>query len=76
MNGKERKAYAKHKEQHVPNLNGTTIQAALERISMIESNQRSPLRKQMTKDEAQRSSLDAGVAIQAYKEYIKRLTTL
>ena len=76
MNSKERKAYAKHKVQHVPNLNGTTIQEALERISMIESNQHSPLRKQMTKEEAQRSSLDAGIAIHAYKEYIKRLTTL
>lgn len=76
MKGKERKEYAKHKARHVPNLKGTTIQEAEERICMLESNLRSPLRKQMTKEDAQRSSIDAHTAIDAYKEYIKRLTTL
>lgn len=71
----EARDYERHKKRHAPNLNGTTVQEARDAIALIESNLRSPLRNQMDKDALHRSNIDAQVAIEHYKKYIKRLTT-
>lgn len=79
MKPKEVKAYYQHKKQHAPDVSAlcaiSTVQDLEQRILMIESNQRSPLRKQMDKEQRQRSAIDAQVALETYKEAIRRLTT-
>jgi ATP adenylyltransferase/5',5'''-P-1,P-4-tetraphosphate phosphorylase II len=79
MKPKEAKAYYNHKKRHAPDVSAlvaiSTVQDLEQRISFIESNLRSPLRKQMDKEQRQRSSIDAQVALETYKEAIRRLTT-
>ena len=75
MSGKLIKAYYQHLKNHVPDLSHTSVSEAEERIRIIEDNMRSPLRKQMSKEARQRSSLDARTAIEAYTKHIKRFTT-
>jgi hypothetical protein len=79
MKPKEVKAYYQHKKRHAPEMSVlcsiSTVQDLEQRILIIESNLRSPLRKQMDKEQRQRSAIDAQVALKTYKEAIRRLTT-
>ena len=76
----DRRNYTEHckriADTHVDDLCRTmTVDECESRISMLESNLRSPVRALMSVAARSQSSIDAMVAIETYQKVIKRLTT-